>query len=46
MMKAMEEILSSYSQEYCRETAKLKMPVPQERTSQEAVEIPDVIQQT
>lgn len=46
MLKAMEEILSSYSQEYCRETAKLKMPVPQERTSQEAVEIPDVIQQT
>jgi len=44
MLRATEEILSSYSQEYYRETAKLKRPVPQGRTSQEAVEIPDIIQ--
>jgi hypothetical protein len=34
MLKAREEILPSYSQEYCKETAKLRMLVPQERTSQ------------
>jgi len=34
MLKATVENQPSYSQEYCKGTAKLRMPVPPEKTSQ------------